>query len=60
MYDSFFKTAAYAYNDIMAGKDKTGAGMTEAVNKWNAMIKTNIDQMNTEIKKVQAEFNKTH
>lgn len=60
MYDSFFKTAAYAYNDIMSGKDKTGAGMTEAVNKWNAMIKTNIDQMNTEIKKVQTEFNKTH
>ena len=60
MYDSFFKTAAYAYNDIMSGKDKTGAGMTEAVNKWNTMIKSNIDTMNTEIKKEQAEFNKTH
>ena len=44
----------------MSGKDKTGAGMTEAVNKWNTMIKSNIDTMNTEIKKAQAEFNKTH
>lgn len=60
MYDSFFKTAAYAYNDIMSGKDKTGAGMAEAVDKWNKLIKENITQMNTEIKKAQAEFNKTH
>lgn len=60
MYDSFFKTAAFAYNDIMSGKDKTGAGMAEAVNKWNKEIKANIEQMNTEIKKAQAEFNKSH
>ena len=60
IYDSFFKTAAYAYNDIMSGKDKTGAGMAEAVDKWNKLIKENLTQMNTEIKKAQAEFNKTH
>lgn len=60
MYDSFFKTAAFALNDITDGKDPTGGGMAEAVNKWNQMIKSNIDQMNTEIKKAQADFNKTH
>lgn len=58
--DSFYKTAAFAYNDIIAGKDKTGAGMAEAVDKWNKEIKSSIDQMNTEIKKAQSEFNKTH
>lgn len=60
MYESFFKTAAFALNDITDGKDPTGAGMVEAVNKWNKEIKSNIEQMNTEIKKAQAEFNKTH
>lgn len=60
MYELFEKTAAPAYYATMAGSDKTGAGMVEGIKKWNAAIKTSLDQMNTEIKKAQAEFNKTH
>lgn len=59
LYDSFFKYAASAYNDVRDGKDD-GSGMKEAISKWNQAIKANIEQMNTEIKKAQAEFNKTH
>ena len=59
LYDSFFKYAASAYNDVRDGKDD-GSGMKEAISKWNQAIKANIEQMNTEIKKAQADFNKSH
>ena len=58
-YDSFYKYAAAAFNDVRDGKDD-GSGMREAIKKWNQAIKSNIDQMNTEIKKAQADFNKSH
>ena len=59
MYDSFFKDAATSLNNVMEGKDD-GSGMNESIIKWNKTIKSNIDNMNSEIKKVQASFNKTH
>lgn len=59
MYSSFFQYAGNAFNSVRDGKDD-GSGLREAVNKWNQAIKSNINQMNTEIKKAQNEFNKTH
>lgn len=58
--DLFYKDAAVAFNDVRDGKDTSGSGMTEAVNKWNKDIKSAINQMNTEIKKAQSDFNKNH
>ena len=59
MYDSFFKDVSTSLNNVMEGKDD-GSGMNESIIKWNKTIKSNIDNMNSEIKKVQASFNKTH
>lgn len=59
MYDMFFKDVATSLNSVTDGKDD-GSGMNETIAKWNKDIKATIEDMNTEIKKAQASFNKTH
>ena len=59
MYETFNKYVGTQFNTTRDGRDD-GSGMYEAIATWNTEIKKQLDNMNTQIQKVQKEFNATH
>lgn len=59
MYQTFNKNVGTQFNAVRDGQDD-GSGLNEAITKWNAEIKKQIDNMNTQIQKAQKEFNASH
>lgn len=60
MYNNFIGIVGHSLNDVRDGKDDSGSGMKEPIEKFNAAVKKTIDEMNKKIKDVQKDFNAKH